>query len=401
MKMAAMLSSRSKLVLADLKDKDEEAWKKIESKVENLLSALDDIEKKLKRNSRKVLDHRETMRNEVYDIEDLLETWAVEVEAAYMPSKNKKKRGIIAGLRKRWFDKQDHATAIEKMMNEFDEKMTAKATHVNNWLHETFPAEGDVMATTRNNNVTERWPANSRSVRWHSPMSDYLMEEHTLEMKEDVDLLISKVVDNPVVSIWGVEGLGKTTMASKVYSNPQVRSRFNAFAWVSLTHDVQVDSILQDTMNQLGAEVQKRRAEEEQKSGGADNYNFKDYLPSFWRSKPPSVVENRNIGLQEREEGAEEILRQKKCFIVFDGVLGSSQWQQIKSTFPFEGTDTRVLITTQDETTIGDDGVSQKLRELTQGEGWELLQKYVYHHGKKAPGLCPFLSFCLITNIYP
>lgn len=203
-------------------------------------------------------------------------------------------------------------------------------------------------------------------------------DQHSLEMKADVDQLVDLLNEHPVVSIWGANGLGKTTMARKVYSHPRVGGRFDAFAWVSLTKDDHVHNILVNMRDQLrsGAQsrgvLQRRGAEEEQKSG------FLNSFLRFFKSET-SVVENGRNDLEERFEGLEEILRQKKCFIVFDGVFGNAQWQQIKSAVRFDGTDTRVLITTQHEDTIGDEGVSHELRRLTQAQGWELLQKYVYH----------------------
>lgn len=113
-----------------------------------------------------------------------------------------------------------------------------------------------------------------------------------------------------VISVLGVKGLGKTTIARKVYNHPDVRHCFKAFAWVSLGQERQIRNLLQDILRQLGPRKVKQIREE---------HNMIDQLKEI------------------------------RCFVVLDGVWEIDQWEHIIAGFEMEAAiGTKILLTTRE-----------------------------------------------------
>ncbi|KAH6812528.1 hypothetical protein C2S51_026290 [Perilla frutescens var. frutescens] len=356
--MAEIFASRVQQVLNYLELKDKSA---IEDEVNGLVRVLEKIEDLWTNahSSERVSDNMQRLREFAYDIEDLLEMWAVQMDAAYMRSKNEKKRGIRRFLKRYVFRPYDGMT-IRKIGTD----MLFLAFVGNSYIecfHEMVPDDHAMESACSVDE--EQSMADWRNVSW--PRQTYAhdgMEEHFVGMEKDLEQLISLVTGDDhkyiVVSIWGVEGSGKTTLARKVYTDVEVKNRFNAFAWVTLSQGFQFRNVLQGMLMQLGGgAVKKSTAADQNKM----NENMIDQL--------------------------KEVQRQKRCFIVVDGISDMNQWKDVSSAFLLteEGTNTRVLITTHLETIATSAGSPYQLNLLSEDEGWELLKKYAFRHEAEAP----------------
>ncbi|KAG8387430.1 hypothetical protein BUALT_Bualt02G0020600 [Buddleja alternifolia] len=172
------------------------------------------------------------------------------------------------------------------------------------------------------------------------------IEEHFVGMEKDLESLVSLVLDvkrsNRVISIHGMGGLGKTTLAQKIYQNKDVQRSFGARAWVCVSQQFDAKSVLKQIMKPLLPDERKEQIE-------TMNQN-------------ELVVELYNV------------LRSKKCFIVIDDIWKTEHWEILKPSFPIADADCKILLTTRNKN-IASEQYLYELGFLTEDQGWELLQK--------------------------
>nr|GMD03374.1 putative disease resistance protein At1g50180 [Ipomoea batatas]GME16366.1 putative disease resistance protein At1g50180 [Ipomoea batatas] len=55
----------------------------------------------------------------------------------------------------------------------------------------------------------------------------------------------------PFVVVYGLEGLGKTTVVQNVYNKPEVRHKFTGCVWITVTQHLQHKSLWKDILSQI------------------------------------------------------------------------------------------------------------------------------------------------------
>ncbi|XP_074328316.1 disease resistance protein RPP13-like [Apium graveolens] len=173
--------------------------------------------------------------------------------------------------------------------------------------------------------------------------------------QDDFNTLLA-VLDGPdpslgYISIHGMGGLGKTTLARKLYQSSQL-SHFKRRAWVSVSLDYQVKDIL----------VRIYR--------------------SFKTEELSHVEDVLNLDEEELVLHIRELLLHVDCsyLVVIDDLWDLGVWEKIKSAFPDNKNASRVIATTRikgvaegvDETCL-----VHELRLMTEDESWELFCRRV------------------------
>ncbi|XP_073026577.1 LOW QUALITY PROTEIN: putative disease resistance protein At1g50180 [Primulina eburnea] len=169
------------------------------------------------------------------------------------------------------------------------------------------------------------------------------IEEHFVGMKNDINRLAlsMKNIDDRssrVISKCGMGGLGKTTLARKIY---QHKFGFEARAWVCITQKLQAKAILQEILRQL--------------------------LPG---------ENNERVTRMEEAELVRElydIQKKKKCLVVLDDIWEIHHWDILEA-FPLAESKSKILLTTRNQM-IADTEFVYKLDFLTEDESWDLLRK--------------------------
>ncbi|XP_047979547.1 probable disease resistance protein RF45 [Salvia hispanica] len=141
-------------------------------------------------------------------------------------------------------------------------------------------------------------------------------------------------------------GAGKTAIVRKVYNHHRTKNFFESFAWVCVSQECQIRSILEDVLKQL------------KKSPHQNSSNLTD---------------------TELLGQLRDIQRAKKCMVVIDDIWKTEHWDGLNHALNFEGTKTKILLTTRKQN-IANIGFAIKTDLLNDNDGWELLKRKALPH---------------------
>ncbi|XP_027099667.2 probable disease resistance RPP8-like protein 2 [Coffea arabica] len=139
-------------------------------------------------------------------------------------------------------------------------------------------------------------------------------------------------------------GIGKTTLARKVYHHGRLKHYFKGFAWVCVSQQWQPKDLLQGILLKL-------------------------------------IPEQRNLIMTSKQDELARLLQQhlraRRCLIVLDDIWSTDAWDCLKDAIPVSEHGTKILLTTRNRDVaayVGPNGYHLQLRFLTEEESWELLR---------------------------
>ncbi|CAJ2647087.1 unnamed protein product [Trifolium pratense] len=201
----------------------------------------------------------------------------------------------------------------------------------------------------------------SRSPRLDSQGDALLLEEADLvgiekPKKQLCDLLFNNESKREVISINGMGGLGKTTLAKQVYDDPEVKKHFKIHAWVNLSQSSKIEELLKDLVQQLHILIGKPVPEE--------------------------------IGMMKNDELKRLIknLLQSRYLIVLDDVWYVTLWNAVKLALPNNNLGSRVILTTR-KTNITELGKDFHLEFLPEKEAQDLFFRKTFQGNSCPPDL--------------
>ncbi|KAJ9680497.1 hypothetical protein PVL29_019733 [Vitis rotundifolia] len=202
------------------------------------------------------------------------------------------------------------------------------------------------------------WSSSDEVVSWGGkrlPIVEEADEESMTRQAEAVKQMLKEgEMERRVVAIVGKGGLGKTTLAKKVYNDSEVKQHFSCHALVHVSQDYTILELLMEIANCIMTDRSLKRKKE-------DRLGEKVY----------------------------DHLKEKRYLIVLDDVRSINVWQELSSYLP-ESNKSRVLITTRNQQIASHAHAKlYPLRPLSEKESWELFCKKTFLVGSTSPPECP------------
>ncbi|KAK6790861.1 hypothetical protein RDI58_009942 [Solanum bulbocastanum] len=203
--------------------------------------------------------------------------------------------------------------------------------------------------TNINSNTIGEGPSNQvttlRRTTSYVDEQDYIF----VGFQDVVQTLLAKLLKaeprRSVVSIYGMGGLGKTTLARNLYISPNIVNSFHTHAWICVSQE----------------------------------YNTMDLLRNIIKSVQGRTKETLDLLEKMTETDLEnhlrDLLKGRKYLVVVDDVWQKEAWESLKRAFPDSKNGSRVIITTRKEDVAeraDERGFVHKLRFLSQEESWDL-----------------------------
>ncbi|XP_061343085.1 disease resistance protein RPM1-like [Gastrolobium bilobum] len=205
------------------------------------------------------------------------------------------------------------------------------------------------------------------SPRLESQGDALLLEEADLvgidkPKKQLSDLLFKDEAGRAVIPIYGMGGLGKTTLAKQVYDDPKVKKRFRIHAWVNVSQSFKIEELLKDLVQQLHNAIGKPAPEA---------------VGQMKSNKLKEVIKN--------------LLQQSRYLIVLDDVWHVNVWDSVKLALPNNNRGSRVMLTTRKKdvalSSCAEFGKQFNLEFLPEQEAWSLFCRKTFQGNSCPPHL--------------
>ncbi|CAL5078772.1 unnamed protein product [Urochloa decumbens] len=218
----------------------------------------------------------------------------------------------------------------------------------------------DVSATDSRKDITSSYCTRLQHLSDHSFLNDEAdFVGNAEEVKRLTEWLSDARKNCTVISVCGMGGLGKTTIASSIYKKEEIKRMFICRAWISVSQSYRVKDLLKRILLQL-------TTKNENNQDGIDTMDCVNLVQLL-----------------------QTYLKDRRYLIVLDDVWSRDSWPLLDSAFVKNNSGSRIIITTrvQAVASLADKNHEMKVSLLPKEEAWTLFSQKAFArlHDRSCP----------------